>query len=113
MQCGGVAATYESCSTSAFKHGRTETVRPATLQTKAFSDAVCGVGGTAHSTTDLKRMIMECSAQHGELTKQAAMGQYAVYLADKNVPKVIWLPRKQNYFKDYKSTSQTKMSQKF
>uniref|UniRef100_A0A2P2I894 Carnitine O-palmitoyltransferase 2 n=1 Tax=Hirondellea gigas TaxID=1518452 RepID=A0A2P2I894_9CRUS len=74
MLYGGVAATYESCSTSAFKHGRTETVRPATLQTKAFSDAVCGTSVQA-SAGDLKRMIMECSAVHGELTKNAAMGQ--------------------------------------
>lgn len=28
--------TYESCSTAAFKHGRTETVRPCTIKT-----AVC------------------------------------------------------------------------
>lgn len=27
-------ASYESCSTAAFKHGRTETVRPCTLETK-------------------------------------------------------------------------------
>lgn len=25
--------TYESCSTAAFKHGRTETVRPCTIET--------------------------------------------------------------------------------
>lgn len=27
-------ATYESCSTAAFKHGRTETIRPCTVETK-------------------------------------------------------------------------------
>lgn len=27
-------ATYESCSTAAFKHGRTETMRPCTIETK-------------------------------------------------------------------------------
>ncbi|KAF6017132.1 CPT2 [Bugula neritina] len=32
---GSTPATYESSSTSAFKHGRTETVRPATLATNA------------------------------------------------------------------------------
>ncbi|XP_067001978.1 carnitine O-palmitoyltransferase 2, mitochondrial isoform X2 [Anabrus simplex] len=33
-QAGKCVATYESCSTAAFKHGRTETMRPCTLATK-------------------------------------------------------------------------------
>lgn len=73
MQYGGVAATYESCSTSAFKHGRTETVRPATLETRAFSEAVCG--GDISDKQKLKALIHACSKRHSELTKQAAMGQ--------------------------------------
>jgi carnitine O-palmitoyltransferase 2 len=32
-QYGKFVATYESCSTAAFKHGRTETVRSATMAT--------------------------------------------------------------------------------
>ena len=81
MQYGGVAASYESCSTSAFKHGRTETVRPATLQTKAFSEAVvAGKRGGA-----LKELVKECSNMHGELTKQAAMGQL------RRMPIRIWI----------------------
>ena len=39
---GKVVATYESANTAAFKHGRTETIRPATMETlnctKAFLD---------------------------------------------------------------------------
>lgn len=31
---GKFVPTYESCSTAAFKHGRTETVRPCTVATK-------------------------------------------------------------------------------
>lgn len=31
---GKYVGTYESCSTAAFKHGRTETMRPCTMQTK-------------------------------------------------------------------------------
>lgn len=31
---GKYVGTYESCSTSAFKHGRTEAMRPCTLQMK-------------------------------------------------------------------------------
>uniref|UniRef100_A0A3P9PDT5 Carnitine palmitoyltransferase 2 n=1 Tax=Poecilia reticulata TaxID=8081 RepID=A0A3P9PDT5_POERE len=38
-QYGQTAATYESCSTAAFKHGRTETIRPATVHTKRCSHA--------------------------------------------------------------------------
>ncbi|XP_029356245.1 carnitine O-palmitoyltransferase 2, mitochondrial isoform X2 [Echeneis naucrates] len=38
-QYGKTVATYESCSTAAFKHGRTETIRPATVHTKQCSQA--------------------------------------------------------------------------
>jgi hypothetical protein len=31
---GQTASTYEACSTAAFKHGRTETIRPNTLQVR-------------------------------------------------------------------------------
>ncbi|KAA0198976.1 hypothetical protein HAZT_HAZT010762 [Hyalella azteca] len=72
MLYGGTAATYESCSTSAFKHGRTETVRPATLQTKAFSEAVCE--GDTRDVAKLKALVNECSKVHNQLTKEAAMG---------------------------------------
>ena len=34
------AATYESCSTSAFKHGRTETIRSCTLEAQAAARAI-------------------------------------------------------------------------
>ncbi|CAL4150213.1 unnamed protein product, partial [Meganyctiphanes norvegica] len=72
LKNGEVVATYESCSTSAFKHGRTETVRPATLETTKF------VKAAASSQLDyaqLKNLITECSKVHGNLTKDAAMGQ--------------------------------------
>nr|XP_037289161.1 carnitine O-palmitoyltransferase 2, mitochondrial-like [Rhipicephalus microplus] len=68
---GGTAATYESCSTSAFKHGRTETVRPATMATKHCVNALS-------SNKDLKHarpLLEECSRVHNQLTKEAAMGQ--------------------------------------
>jgi len=34
-------ASYESCSTAAFKHGRTETIRPATNYTKVQTTSTC------------------------------------------------------------------------
>jgi len=70
LLCGRDVATYESCSTSAFKHGRTETIRPATRETKAFCDAVqAGKRGSA-----LRPLLDACSAKHNQLTKEAAMG---------------------------------------
>ncbi|XP_056234137.1 carnitine O-palmitoyltransferase 2, mitochondrial [Seriola aureovittata] len=73
-QYGETVATYESCSTAAFKHGRTETIRPATKHTKQCSHAfVCQPG--QHSVDQLRAMLHECSKYHGQLTKEAAMGQ--------------------------------------
>lgn len=73
-QYGQTVATYESCSTAAFRHGRTETIRPATIHTKQCSHAfVCQPG--KHSVEQLKAMLHECSKYHGQLTKEAAMGQ--------------------------------------
>ena len=37
---GHPAATYESCSTSAFKHGRTETIRSCTIEAQAAAKAI-------------------------------------------------------------------------
>lgn len=73
LQNGETVATYESCSTAAFKHGRTETIRPATLETTAFSKAASQL--QPPSNADLKKLILECSKVHGNLTKEAAMGQ--------------------------------------
>nr|XP_021182304.2 carnitine O-palmitoyltransferase 2, mitochondrial [Helicoverpa armigera] len=69
---GNFVGTYESCSTSAFKHGRTETMRPCTDKTKAFCE-------TLHSNNtsidELRAKLTECSKLHLELVKDAAMGQ--------------------------------------
>ncbi|GCB66432.1 carnitine O-palmitoyltransferase 2, mitochondrial [Scyliorhinus torazame] len=67
-------ATYESCSTAAFKHGRTETIRPATIYTKKCCEAFVKES-SKHSTSDLRTMIGECSKYHGQLTREAAMAQ--------------------------------------
>nr|XP_023028617.1 carnitine O-palmitoyltransferase 2, mitochondrial-like [Leptinotarsa decemlineata] len=70
---GKFAPTYESCSTAAFKHGRTETVRPCTMPTKAFTLAINSKNKPAVS--ELKNMISDCSKLHNQLTREAAMGQ--------------------------------------
>lgn len=66
-------ATYESCSTAAFRHGRTETIRPASVHTKRCSHAFVHEPNK-HSVEELRAMISECSKYHGRLTKEAAMG---------------------------------------
>ncbi|XP_078526636.1 carnitine O-palmitoyltransferase 2, mitochondrial [Lissotriton helveticus] len=72
-QYGKTVATYESCSTAAFKHGRTETIRSATVYTKKFSEALVREP-SKYSVGELKKMITQCSKYHGQLTKEAAMG---------------------------------------
>ncbi|XP_063283912.1 carnitine O-palmitoyltransferase 2, mitochondrial-like isoform X2 [Pelobates fuscus] len=73
-QYGQTTATYESCSTAAFKHGRTETIRPASIYTKKCSEAFVR-NLSKHSVGELRSMLQECSKYHGQLTKEAAMGQ--------------------------------------
>lgn len=72
-QEGKLVSTYESCSTAAYKHGRTETIRPCTLETKAICAAITQKQ-TELSKSELKRMIIECSNAHNALTKEAVMG---------------------------------------
>lgn len=73
-QYGQMVATYESCSTAAFRHGRTETIRPATTHTQRCAHAFVHQPGK-HSVEQLQAMLAECSTYHGQLTKEAAMGQ--------------------------------------
>ncbi|XP_057324058.1 carnitine O-palmitoyltransferase 2, mitochondrial [Microplitis mediator] len=67
--------TYESCSTSAFKHGRTETVRSCTNETKALCAAIVDRGVSTANDDELKKLMIECSKAHTNLVKEAAMGQ--------------------------------------
>lgn len=66
--------TYESCSTAAFKHGRTETMRPCTKATKQFCETLLD-SKTGSDAKFLRNLIDQCSTYHGQLTKEAAMGQ--------------------------------------
>ena len=67
------AATYESCSTSAFKKGRTETVRPLTMETKH----ACQLFDKSNASPDeLYAAMNECTKVHNQLTKEAAMGEF-------------------------------------
>ncbi|KAF4072349.1 hypothetical protein AMELA_G00262090 [Ameiurus melas] len=73
-QYGQTVATYESCSTAAFKHGRTETIRPASIYTQRCAKAFVQQPGQ-HSVEQLIVLLDACSKYHGQLTKEAAMGQ--------------------------------------
>ncbi|XP_012277606.1 carnitine O-palmitoyltransferase 2, mitochondrial [Orussus abietinus] len=73
-QEGCTVSTYESCSTSAFKHGRTEAIRPCTSQTKAVCEMMTQKLSKT-SVSQLRKMVLECSNVHNNLTKEAAMGQ--------------------------------------
>uniref|UniRef100_A0A1B0CL54 Choline/carnitine acyltransferase domain-containing protein n=2 Tax=Lutzomyia longipalpis TaxID=7200 RepID=A0A1B0CL54_LUTLO len=72
---GGTTATYESCSTAAFRCGRTETVRPATEATKKLCQVLLNKGPNDAATAEEVAMLRECSNRHNQLTKEAAMGQ--------------------------------------
>lgn len=74
QQNGEYVGTYESCSTAAFRHGRTETIRPCTMDTKHFCDTVSGKSDV-FSRDQLRYMVQKCSETHGKLIKEAAMGQ--------------------------------------
>ncbi|KAK7496706.1 hypothetical protein BaRGS_00012113 [Batillaria attramentaria] len=71
---GKCVGTYESCSTSAFKHGRTETVRPCTVATHKLCRQLFE-SKEAASVQDMQATIRECSSMHNTLTREAAMGQ--------------------------------------
>ncbi|XP_066500574.1 carnitine O-palmitoyltransferase 2, mitochondrial isoform X2 [Hoplias malabaricus] len=73
-QYGQTVATYESCSTAAFKHGRTETIRPASIHTQCCAEAFVQKPDK-HSVEQLQGLLDACSKYHGQLTREAAMGQ--------------------------------------
>ncbi|XP_071081825.1 carnitine O-palmitoyltransferase 2, mitochondrial-like [Haliotis cracherodii] len=73
-QNGSTVGTYESCSTAAFKHGRTETMRPCTSATQNMCQMLFE-SKEMPSVSDLQQGIRECSTVHQQLTKEAAMGQ--------------------------------------
>lgn len=70
---GKFVPTYESCSTSIFKHGRTETVRPCTNDTKACAEAFNDP--RQKDPNELLGLLQNCSKTHFEMTKNAAQGK--------------------------------------
>ncbi|KAI0230258.1 Carnitine O-palmitoyltransferase 2, mitochondrial [Lamellibrachia satsuma] len=67
-------ATHESASTAAFKHGRTERVRSATMATKTACE-MFELAQTKSSPSEIRAALEECSKTHKQLMKKAALGQ--------------------------------------
>lgn len=68
---GDVAATYESCATRAFLHGRTETIRSLTPAAAEFARAVAG----GHASTETQRELLVTAVnRHVEMAKMAQKG---------------------------------------
>ncbi|RHY86391.1 hypothetical protein DYB37_001281 [Aphanomyces astaci] len=68
----GFVSTYESASTAAFKHGRTETIRSCTNEAVAFCHAM---ESTRVLSADKAAALRRAVKKHGELTKNGVMGQ--------------------------------------
>eukprot|EP00924_Labyrinthula_sp_SR-Ha-C_P006992 maker-scaffold_8-snap-gene-6.12-mRNA-1 protein AED:0.02 eAED:0.02 QI:253/1/1/1/1/1/3/57/659 len=67
-----LGATYESASTAAFKHGRTETIRSATSEALNF---VKGFEDSSVSSSEKKLLLTKAVKNHGRITKNALMGK--------------------------------------
>ena len=72
-QHGKHAATYESCSTAAFKHGRTETMRPCTTATAAVCEAF--EKGNDANVEQMVGLLQESSRVHRKLIEKAGKGK--------------------------------------
>ncbi|KAM8999793.1 carnitine O-palmitoyltransferase 2, mitochondrial-like isoform 2-T3 [Sarcophilus harrisii] len=70
---GQIAASYEPCSTAAFKHGRTEVIRPTSVHSKrcvlAFHEP------SRYAVAELKNLLRRCSTYHVNLIQKAVRGQ--------------------------------------
>ena len=66
------APTYESCSTAGFRHGRTETIRPASVATLKCSQAF--QPGSGANEAEKMKLIKEATAWHSKLVREAATG---------------------------------------
>ena len=70
---GSLGATYESASTAAFKHGRTETIRSATPEALRMCEAIAGPDPAA-TAADKDAAIRAAVKNHGRITKDALLG---------------------------------------
>lgn len=72
---GFTPVTYESCSTAAFKGGRTETVRPCTNESNKAARALIESRDSLQTSKEQVRSLLRQSSQkHYQLCKEASMG---------------------------------------
>lgn len=69
---GSTVSTYESASTAAFKHGRTETIRSATVESLQLTRSFLSPSSTTH---EKREALHKAAAKHSLLTREAVMGQ--------------------------------------
>ncbi len=69
---GFTPSTYESASTAAFKHGRTETIRSATPEAAAFAALFADPSSSKEARAAALKTAVK---RHGEITKDALMGK--------------------------------------
>jgi carnitine O-palmitoyltransferase 2 len=68
-------ATYESASTSAFKKGRTETIRPVTPATIKLAEYMSKHSNATIDSNEFLQLMRDCTKIHNNLVKEGAMGQ--------------------------------------
>ena len=66
--------TYESCSTAAFRHGRTETIRSASQWTKECAEAF--EKDHPAGAEEMLELVKKATTHHSKLVKEAAMGEW-------------------------------------
>ncbi len=74
---GTFVPTYESCSTATFLHGRTETVRPLTCESRAFVEAfnaASDLNEVSNKKGELFKLLRAASLKHRQLTELASGG---------------------------------------
>jgi len=69
---GHAASTYESASTAAFKHGRTETIRSATPESDAFAKTFCDARASPSARAAAMRAAVD---NHTRITRECLMGK--------------------------------------
>ncbi|XP_046399953.1 carnitine O-palmitoyltransferase 2, mitochondrial-like [Ischnura elegans] len=70
---GVCVASYESCSTALFKHGRVEGIRPATMETQEF--CINMTSACRPSAKTMRELLNRISETHVKRMKEAAVGQ--------------------------------------
>lgn len=66
---------YQSCSTSAFLHGRTENLRPCSLDSSAAADLLAKTTLTEADYPELIKLVRQSAKTHNVLKNDAQMGQ--------------------------------------